>query len=1280
MIILKHLTIERFRLLRSMNLHFPQRGSILIQGPNEAGKSALIESIYFALYGESLASSRGKSSLDELILYGSSQASVTLILSVGATELTIARTIERGQGQQVNLQVRRLGLPDEARITDLAVANARIITELGNMNGDALRNACLIEQKGLARLETISGVERETTVRKLLGLERFSALATQFQVGPQDEQLLRESTERLRLAEIQAHIPQLSEKLAEIEAALDAVAVCDSLADIEQQEQDINELEQAIEQIQARRVELKSKQARIQQLKRADQTLSEIISSYDEIAEARRMLPQLESEIAELELREREELPKLERRVSELSELTRSFGTLQRMSDDLLSAVDTIRDLELELRKYNEVKQDLVVLDEQVSQARGRLERAQQSLHELEERRQVVRPQLEARLQRLTLLTDRLLTLGRLEEQYTQRLSSKSRIEEGSAQLMKVRTDLRETEQEFTLVEREARQAQQRADLLENTWRQINIRRQLEEWYRLKGLLQGLAQAEQHLQSARQQQSHLTQANLDTKDVARRYMLYCIGCAFLGLICLIFGIIFMTSSAPTLAIILFVVMLAAAGVGVGIALTYRKLQAGIRESYQQEQDAINRVGIMVAAREAAARMSSGDQEALSQLENEMRSFGTTIPQSLDEAEQQLQRPQAHGDMGEIQQQMKEKLEAANAARNQVNVTMEAVAALRKERARLEDLRQREQWDAIEENLNNDQAAIERMQQEILLLAGQENFPLPSINARMQASPIPRSDSFTSGSMLPISTEDNFVDLPDLQSLIDSTIKATEREIASLDGKLDMIADLASQVKIHQEALDVLLRRRQAIDEKHQLLMANDPELQLERAREQQSALRSALQSLQDSLRQRVKPLGVPFGHTAISQAESAARKQLEELQINLGNKIMLQESHSHYTQVLKECQESLSEHYKQLAKFSNTLGSWIVPPNPFAEALINLRNRCQRELEEANEEGLLREVNTLQQQEGASNAKIALCQQDIAAAQSSITDLLTERDRPEAKSYAQSDLESVWPLLGQYKVEDRTKLEEERISVESDLHVLEQQELELSQQLGTGNMRLDLQEMRSHMEMQEHSYQTKKRGGEMIHAVNERLLRKMLPHTEYYMQQILPLLTSGRYHDLHLEVEPEDGTVGGGPYQIQVWDSAAGGYVHKSALSGGAADQLSLALRIAFAIATLPRELSAAPGFILLDEPLSSFDRGRARSLVDVVTGDVLSQHFEQVILVSHSSAFDPAMFPYHVYMDNGLVAESNLPVVPTFTLEAFNGTVDATPVPVSVGVGNRED
>src|SRR5207249_9881501 len=61
-----------------------------------------------------------------------------------------------------------------------------------------------------------------------------------------------------------------------------------------------------------------------------------------------------------------------------------------------------------------------------------------------------------------------------------------------------------------------------------------------------------------------------------------------------------------------------------------------------------------------------------------------------------------------------------------------------------------------------------------------------------------------------------------------------------------------------------------------------------PMQQIERAREQQLALRTALQSLQDSLRQRVKPLGVPFGQTAISNAEVEARKQLDALHFTLG--------------------------------------------------------------------------------------------------------------------------------------------------------------------------------------------------------------------------------------------------------------------------------------------------------------------------------------------------------------------------------------------------------
>jgi DNA repair exonuclease SbcCD ATPase subunit len=247
MIILKHLTVERFRLLRDVNLHFPQRGSILIQGPNEAGKSALLESIYFALYGEPLVSGRKIRSFDDLILYGAASATVTLTLSVCTSDLVVTRTLERGQGQKISLLVGRPGQPPGEPITGLAEANQYIISELGYMDGETLRNSCLVEQKGLDRLESISSAEREATVRKLLGLEQLSHLSDRFAPTPSDGQLLQEADDHLRLAEIQQRIPVVSKQLEEIETALDAVSVRGRLEEIAQLEADIVEQLQVLE-------------------------------------------------------------------------------------------------------------------------------------------------------------------------------------------------------------------------------------------------------------------------------------------------------------------------------------------------------------------------------------------------------------------------------------------------------------------------------------------------------------------------------------------------------------------------------------------------------------------------------------------------------------------------------------------------------------------------------------------------------------------------------------------------------------------------------------------------------------------------------------------------------------------------------------------------------------------------------------------------------------------------------------------------------------------------
>ncbi len=1252
MITLKHLTVKRFRLLRSMDLSFPSQGSILIQGPNEAGKSALLEGIYFALYGELLQSDSDKRSLDELISYGAADAVVTLALSVDTTDLTITRTLERGKGQRVTLTIHRPDLSEDETLTRLGAANERILAELGRMDGNALRNSYLIEQKGLTRLEHLHGKERETTVRKLLGLERLLRIGEQFKLTPSDERQMEDVTQRLRLAEIQERIPTQSKQLETLEVALDVVSVAEDLVFISQQEADITEQEVSLESIATHRGELKSKQSRIQQLKRAEATLSQIIDAYDEMSQARLEMPLLERQIAELERREQEELPALEKRVADLIELTKSFGTLQRMSNDLLTSVDSIKELEQDLKRQGEIEDDLKGIDIEVEHARRHMAQAQQALDEQIERQRVGRPTLEGRLANLKLLAARLGDLRRLEEQYTQHLTDKQRVDESEPHLKKLQRDLQDTEQELTLVQNEAQQVQQQAETLERRERQLSVRRQLEEWQRLKGLSQGLSDAEQHVRAAYDQQAQLTEAAAQARRNSTKFMGIVIACVVLFVLALGGAIVEFAQHAPIVGTLLGILaLLLAAGAGFSFQ-NYTKARAAEQRIDSQVQEAISRVRMMVAAREAASRMG-GNNEALDQVERELRTLTGTIPRSIEEAQALLQQTQVSQDasIATLQEQSKEKRNEANAAQNQVNVTMEAVASLRKQYMQLEE--QRNNVASIEEQLREDQMALGRMHQEITLLAGQENLPQPSVNERLKTS----SSTFDAYAAVPLTPvlwneEESESGIPGLDALVENTIKATEHEIASLDGKTDLIAELTNQVKIHQNALDVMLTRRGIVEERNARYQTSSPLQQIERAREQQNDLRSALQSLQDSLRQRVKPLGIAFGQTAIANAEAAARKDLEQLNTVLGDKFTLQDQYATYAALLKEHQESLAEHYKQLAKFSNSLGSWIVPSNPFADVLVTLRTRCQKELEEANEGAIARELERLTAQEGASNAKIALCQQEIEDAQERIAAMLIKRNRPPTQQYTFTHVIAVWPLVADYTLQDRERLEQEREQVERELESLEQQELALSTNLQTGGVKLDPALARTRMTQQERSYQVKSHSSLLIKAVLNRLLSKIVPRTEYYMQHILPLLTSGRYHDVRVSTYAEEDTISGGPLQLKVWDSGAGEYVNKSALSGGVSDQLSLALRLAFAVATLPKEQEMASGFLCLDEPLSSFDRGRTQALMDVLRDNMLKQRFAQILLISHSSAFDPALFNYHVYMENGTIVESNLPVV----------------------------
>ncbi|MGH2506876.1 MAG: hypothetical protein ACRDHZ_05615, partial [Ktedonobacteraceae bacterium] len=956
------------------------------------------------------------------------------------------------------------------------------------------------------------------------------------------------------------------------------------------------------------------------------------------MAEAQREMPELERRITELERREREELPVLEQRVRELSDLSKSFGTLEQMAADLLTAVSTIKGLEQEVHESGRIQETLKDLDGQIEHAQLLVEEAAQAQHEVEEQNRSGKPKLEARLFRLRALSEKLQTLQKAEEQHVQTIMQNKLAEENGIALRKVWRDLQVSEQELEQVEKETRQVQQRAEAVEQRWRKMNIRRQLLDWQRLKGLSQGLADAEQHLQAVHLNQEKLTIAEDEGKKRKNNAMFLFFAVCLL-LIVLVVVTVVSAFSSLILAGGLFLLCCLLMVTGFWSGGKWLNAKREHDETYAAMQEGVNSVGMMVAARQSAVRMG-GNHEALAQIEREITSLGGSIPASVEAAQQFLNQPSEEEEsIVGFQQKLNASRDEAQAARNRAKGASDAVAALRKEYTRLQDQRKQEDWEVLDEKQRSIAVRIEQLHAEIASAAGQEGLPILIGEIGVRST-----------------SPDHVASESELRVHIDDTLRATEREIAILAGKMDVVPDLEAQVKIHRAALEILLARKKNMLERHEEFQASYPTQRIERAREQQATLRDALRSLQDALRLRVQPLGVAFGQTSITTAEAAARKQLEALHIALGNKESLQTRRSTYATLLKEHQESLAEHYRQLAKFSGSLGSWIIPANTFAEPLVALRLRCEREMQTANEAGIQGEFESLKLQEGALHARIALCTQEIDEIQERIARVLTQRSRLTPKNYTRGEVAAVWPLVSEHTPQDREQLAAQLVALAAELHMLEEQELELSQQLQTGGKKLDLVEARQRMEQQELSYATKKHGSRMLKAVETRLMQKTLPRIEFYLRQLLPLLTIGRYHDLRLITERDESVVSGGALQLSVWEPAAAEYISRSALSGGTADQVSLALRLAFSIAALPHELGAAPGFVLLDEPLTSSSRERMQALVDIVTGEMLGQHFEQVLFISHSNVFNPALFTHRVYVEDGLITESSLPMPVDFT------------------------
>jgi len=290
-------------------------------------------------------------------------------------------------------------------------------------------------------------------------------------------------------------------------------------------------------------------------------------------------------------------------------------------------------------------------------------------------------------------------------------------------------------------------------------------------------------------------------------------------------------------------------------------------------------------------------------------------------------------------------------------------------------------------------------------------------------------------------------------------------------------------------------------------------------------------------------------------------------------------------------------------------------------------------------------ETVVKEAREIEGELGRRQGERATRAQNVALLVARTQELLVEIGQPNALSSPPGlrELGELSERLRGIELGDEATLRAQHRELVGRVHSLRDRQAQLERELGLEGAALDRAACRAEWEDQSRQTRVRERGVEIVSVARRRIVQKVLPATMDYMRRILPALTRDRYHDAQLDPES---------YKIQVWDERAsdgGAFKEKNIFSGGTKDQFSLALRLAFALATLPQERGTAPSFIFLDEPLGSFDDERADALIYLLTEGEIAQAFDQIFLISHVRV-DERLFTHRVGMENGRVAFTDLP------------------------------
>ncbi len=231
MVKLIYLEASGFKHLRGsqgpFRLEFPN-GIIGIRGPNESGKTSVMEAAFFSLFGRPMET---ESKLEDYLSYGRTRAFLRLGFESEDGKYEVLRTIEKdARGVKSTARLFRLrGDRRELIASGKKAVDVEISNMLGGMGPEEARSTIFVMQKDLARIKEKTRRDRRELIDRIMMRESFDKAIEELNEErkrlegtvktPGELRRAREELERLRtkLEEYKSREKELEEVLLKIQ-------------------------------------------------------------------------------------------------------------------------------------------------------------------------------------------------------------------------------------------------------------------------------------------------------------------------------------------------------------------------------------------------------------------------------------------------------------------------------------------------------------------------------------------------------------------------------------------------------------------------------------------------------------------------------------------------------------------------------------------------------------------------------------------------------------------------------------------------------------------------------------------------------------------------------------------------------------------------------------------------------------------------------------------------------------------------------------------------------